>query len=58
MSGTYNKTSCRACGSAFSATKTCEHCNEPVKWLCAKCGRVDDSAHVHPARIARAAGTC
>ncbi len=59
MSGTtYNKTSCRACGTAFSVAKTCMHCSEPVKWFCEKCGRVDDSTHVHLTHMARIAESC
>lgn len=59
MSGTtYNKTSCRACGTAFSVSKVCGHCNEPVKWICGKCGRADDSTHVHLVRMARVAESC
>ncbi len=59
MSGTtYNKTSCRACGSAFLAARVCENCGEPVKWICGECGRVDDSTHVHIERTARVSESC
>ncbi|UVS68598.1 hypothetical protein [Nitrososphaera viennensis] len=44
----YNKASCRACGHAFSVTRTCRFCQEPFRWHCRNCGSVDDSTHVHP----------
>lgn len=44
---TYNKTSCRSCGTRLTIMRNCYYCNEPVGWHCMSCYIMDDRFHTH-----------
>jgi hypothetical protein len=44
---TYNKTSCRSCGQRMTVMQDCHYCDEPIKWQCISCYKMDDRFHTH-----------
>ncbi|MEW5841212.1 hypothetical protein [Nitrososphaera sp.] len=41
------RSSCRECGHELKPHLLCAQCGEHISWTCSRCGRIDDSTHVH-----------
>jgi len=44
---TYNKTSCRSCGTRLMIMRNCYYCNESIGWQCMSRYIMDDRFHTH-----------